>query len=180
MAPLRASGGSILGKMKEMGVEISVTAEAFPLAEVFTISRGSRTEAKVLTVEITEGGKASWHEVGALGVAGVPLPGIETGIAASALVLGLAVALAIRPPLWAAALVVAAFAVFHGHAHGAEMPAAASPLAYAAGFVVATGLLHLAGIALGELSRWRAGRALVRAGGGAIALAGLAFLTGAA
>lgn len=56
MAPLRASGGSILGKMKEMGVEISVTAEAFPLAEVFTISRGSRTEAKVLTVEITEGG----------------------------------------------------------------------------------------------------------------------------
>ncbi|MGR3783771.1 MAG: HupE/UreJ family protein [Albimonas sp.] len=117
---------------------------------------------------------------GALGVAGVPLPGIETGIAASALVLGLAVALAIRPPLWAAALVVAAFAVFHGHAHGAEMPAAASPLAYAAGFVVATGLLHLAGIALGELSRWRAGRALVRAGGGAIALAGLAFLTGAA
>ncbi|SFI67624.1 HupE/UreJ family protein [Albimonas pacifica] len=117
---------------------------------------------------------------GALGVAGVPLPGIETGIAASALALGLAVALAIRPPLWAAALVVAAFAVFHGHAHGAEMPGAASPLAYAAGFVLATGLLHLAGIGIGALSRWPAGRALVRAGGGAIALAGLAFLTGAA
>jgi urease accessory protein len=116
---------------------------------------------------------------GALGVAGVPLPGIETGIAASALVIGLAVALAARPPLWMAAVIVAAFAVFHGHAHGAEMPQAANPLAYAAGFVVATGLLHLAGIAFGLLAARPAGRIAVRAAGGVIALGGIGFLTGA-
>jgi urease accessory protein len=116
---------------------------------------------------------------GALGVAGVPLPGIETGIAASALVIGLAVALAARPPLWVAAVIVAAFAVFHGHAHGAEMPQAANPLAYAAGFVVATGLLHLAGIAFGLLAARPAGRIAVRAAGGVIALGGIGFLTGA-
>jgi urease accessory protein len=116
---------------------------------------------------------------GAAGVLGLPLPGIETGIAGSALVIGLAVALAVRPPLWIAALVVAAFAVFHGHAHGAEMPEAANPLAYAAGFVFATGLLHLAGIAFGLLTARPIGRVAVRAAGGVIALAGAGFLTGA-
>jgi urease accessory protein len=116
---------------------------------------------------------------GALGVAGVPLPGIETGIALSALVIGLAVALALRPPLWVAALIVAVFAIFHGHAHGTEMPGAANPLAYAAGFVIATGLLHLAGIAFGLLAVRPAGRIAVRTAGGVIALGGLGFLTGA-
>jgi urease accessory protein len=116
---------------------------------------------------------------GVLGVLGLPLPGVETGIAASALVIGLAVALAAKPPLWVAAAVVAAFAVFHGHAHGAEMPVAASPLAYGIGFVLATGLLHGAGIAFGLLAASPAGRVAVRAAGGVIALAGLGFLTGA-
>ena len=116
---------------------------------------------------------------GALGVAGVPLPGIETGIALSALVIGLAVALALRPPLWVAALIVAVFAIFHGHAHGTEMPGAANPLAYAAGFVIATGLLHLAGIAFGLLAVRPACRIAVRTAGGVIALGGLGFLTGA-
>jgi len=116
---------------------------------------------------------------GVIGVAGVPLPGIETGIAASALVIGLAVALAARPPLWVAAAIVALFAVFHGHAHGTEMPAAADPIAYAAGFVIATGLLHLAGIAFGLLAARPAGRIAVRAAGGVIALGGAAFLAGA-
>lgn len=116
---------------------------------------------------------------GAFGVAGIPLPGIETGIAASALVIGLAVALAFRPPLWVAAVIVAVFAIFHGHAHGTEMPSAASPLAYAAGFVIATGLLHLAGIAFGLLASRPAGRIAVRAAGGLIAVGGLGFLTGA-
>lgn len=115
---------------------------------------------------------------GALGVAGVPIPGIEAGIAASALVIGLAVLLAWRPPLVLAAVVVAAFAIFHGHAHGTEMPMAASPLAYAAGFVIGTGLLHLAGIALGLLAGSAPGRVAVRGAGGLIALAGLGFLTG--
>jgi len=88
------------------------------------------------------------------------------------------VALAARPPLWAAAVIVGVFAVFHGHAHGTELPHAANPLAYSAGFVISTGLLHLSGIALGLAARWRAGRVAIRAGGGAIALAGVGFLTG--
>ena len=117
---------------------------------------------------------------GALGVAGVALPAVETGIAASALVIGAMVALAVRPPVWLAALIVGAFAIFHGHAHGTEMPGAASPFAYAVGFVIGTGLLHLCGVAFGLASRSPAGLAAVRAGGGVIALAGLAFLTGAA
>ncbi|MEZ5650938.1 MAG: HupE/UreJ family protein [Burkholderiaceae bacterium] len=116
---------------------------------------------------------------GALGVIGAPVPAVETGIAASAVVLGAMVALAARPPLWIAAVIVAAFAIFHGHAHGTELPEAASPLAFSIGFVVATGLLHLCGIAFGLIVRWPAGRVAVRAGGGMIALAGLGFLSGA-
>jgi urease accessory protein len=116
---------------------------------------------------------------GALGVIGVPLPAVETGIAASAIVIGVAVALAFRPPIWIAAVIVAFFAIFHGHAHGTEMPGALSPLAYAAGFVIGTGFLHLAGIALGLLTRSRPGMLAVRAMGGGIAVAGLGFLTGA-
>jgi len=113
---------------------------------------------------------------GALGVLGVPIPQVETGIAVSAIVLGLAVALALRPPLWVSAVVVGAFAIFHGHAHGAELPSAANPIAYSAGFVVSTGLLHLAGIAIGLLTGTYAGKIFVRAAGGAIALGGAWFL----
>ncbi len=115
---------------------------------------------------------------GAAGVLGLPLPMVEEGIAASALVLGLMVALAARPPLRVTALLVGFFALFHGHAHGTELPEAADAVAYAAGFVVATGLLHLTGIAFGLLVTSRAGRIAVRTVGAAIALAGLAFLTG--
>lgn len=115
---------------------------------------------------------------GALGVLGVPVPYVETGIALSAVVLGLAVAVALRAPLWVAAVIVGIFAVFHGHAHGTELPGAANPFAYALGFVVATGCLHVLGITFGLVTRWPAGRVLVRACGAAIALAGMAFLTG--
>ena len=115
---------------------------------------------------------------GALGVAGVPLPAVEIGIALSAVVLGAMVAFAARPPIWVAAVVVGAFAIFHGHAHGTELPGASSALPYSIGFVIATGLLHLGGIAFGLLVRWPAGRIAVRAGGGAIALAGVGFLSG--
>ena len=117
---------------------------------------------------------------GALGVLGVPLPAVEIGIAASAVALGGVVAGALRPPLWVAALLVALFAIFHGHAHGTELPQAANPLAYSLGFVVATGLLHLTGIALGLLTRWPAGRIAVRGMGAGIALLGVLFLTRAA
>ena len=117
---------------------------------------------------------------GVLGILGVPLPAVETGIAASAIVLGLMVALAARPPLWIAAVLVGAFAIFHGYAHGKELPDDANALAYAAGFVIATGVLHLTGIAFSMLARWPAGRLAVRGAGGAIALAGLAYLSGLA
>ncbi len=113
---------------------------------------------------------------GTLGILGVPLPGVEIGIAVSAAVLGMMVALAARPPLWVAAVIVGAFAIFHGHAHGAELPPGADALAYSAGFVITTGLLHLAGIAFGLLARWRVGRLAVRTAGGVIAIAGLMFL----
>lgn len=115
---------------------------------------------------------------GALGIAGVPLPGVETGIALSGIVLGLMVMFAVRAQLWVAGAMVAIFAVFHGHAHGAELPTSANPLAYAAGFVIATGLLHLAGIAVGQLYAMPRGQYLVRAAGAAIAVVGAAFLTG--
>lgn len=116
---------------------------------------------------------------GIIGILGVPLPGVEIGIALSAIVLGLMVALAARPPLWTAAVLVGAFAIFHGYAHGGELPPGADAVTYFVGFVVATGLLHLTGIAFGLLARWPAGRFAVRAAGGAIALAGVAFLNGA-
>jgi urease accessory protein len=113
---------------------------------------------------------------GALGVLGVPVPAIETGIALSGVVLGSMVLFRMRPPLWIAASIVGIFAIFHGHAHGTELPQSASPLTYSAGFVISTGLLHLSGIALGGLTKWSWGLVLVRACGAAIACIGVAFL----
>ena len=88
------------------------------------------------------------------------------------------VALAARPPLWIAAVLVGAFAIFHGFAHGHELPDGANAVAFSAGFVIATGLLHVSGIAFGQLARWPVGRIAVRAAGGVIALVGLAYLGG--
>lgn len=115
---------------------------------------------------------------GAAGVLGMPLPAVETGIALSGVMLGLLVAFATKPPLWAAAIVVGFFGLFHGHAHGTELPNSANAIAYSIGFVVSTGLLHLCGIAIGLLVRWPWGRIVVRAGGGVIAGVGFAFLFG--
>ncbi|MCG3134871.1 MAG: hypothetical protein HMLKMBBP_02279 [Planctomycetes bacterium] len=114
---------------------------------------------------------------GALGMAGVRLPGVEAGIAASVVVLGLLVACAARWPASASALLVAAFALLHGHAHGTELPAAASGSAYAAGFVLATALLHAAGLSIGHLAASRGRPHLLRTAGAGIAVAGavLAF-----
>jgi urease accessory protein len=113
---------------------------------------------------------------GMLGLMGVALPGIEVGIALSALVLGLLVGAAARPNLGVAAVVVGFFAIFHGHAHGAELPAGGDALLYSIGFVIATGCLHAAGIGIGLIQRWPAGRATLRLAGGAVALAGVCFL----
>jgi len=114
---------------------------------------------------------------GVLGILGLGLPGVEVGIAVSAIALGLMVALAARPPIFVAALLVGAFAVFHGHAHGAELPPGSDAVAYSAGFVIATGLLHLTGISFGLLARWPAGRIAVRLAGIVIAVVGAAFLS---
>jgi urease accessory protein len=81
-----------------------------------------------------------------------------------------------KPSLTIAAALVAFFAVFHGHAHGTEMPAGQSGLAYSIGFVVATGCLHATGIAVGLVHKWPAGRTALRAAGVAVAIAGLGFL----
>lgn len=113
---------------------------------------------------------------GLLALLGVPFPGVEIGIAVSGLVLGLLVLLELRPPLGAAALVVASFALFHGYAHGAELPPGGNALLYSLAFVVATGLLHLLGILLGEIRRWPGGRLGVRAAGAGVALVGFWFL----
>ncbi|MCP5360147.1 MAG: HupE/UreJ family protein [Steroidobacteraceae bacterium] len=115
---------------------------------------------------------------GILGVAELPLPYVETGIALSVLALGLAIALAWRAPRGLALALVGAFAVFHGYAHGAELPAAAQPAAYAAGFVIVTGLLHLAGIGIGYLAGSRRGTVALRTVGAGIAVAGVWILLG--
>jgi urease accessory protein len=113
---------------------------------------------------------------GLLALLGVPIPAVEVGIAVSGLAMGLMVLSELRPPLWLAALIVSAFAVFHGHAHGAELPAGSNALLYSLAFVIATGLLHLLGILLGETRRWPGGRRFVQGAGGVVALIGLVFL----
>lgn len=110
---------------------------------------------------------------GALGMARVPVPMVEAGILASVLVLGLLIAAAARLPLLGAMALVGLFAIFHGYAHGAEMPAAASGFSYGAGFVLATAALHACGIGLGLLARKYTSAPALRFAGAAIALAGL-------
>lgn len=118
---------------------------------------------------------------GGFGIAGVPLPFVEVGIALSIVVLGLAVAIRFEWPVAAAMALVGVFALFHGHAHGTEMPIDASGAFYALGFVTATGLLHLAGVGIG-IGIGKAGerysQRITQAGGAALACAGLLVLGG--
>jgi urease accessory protein len=113
---------------------------------------------------------------GFLALIGIPVPGVEIGVALSALLLGLMVALEAKPNLAAAAVLVGAFAIFHGHAHGAELPAGQSGLTYSIGFVVATGCLHAVGIVIGVAHKWTTGRVALRLAGATVALAGAAFV----
>jgi len=117
---------------------------------------------------------------GMLALLGVRLPAIEIGIALSAVALGLAVLREAKPRPWIAAALVGGFAIFHGHAHGTELPDGANGLLYSIGFVVATGSLHACGIALGLAHRWPMGQAALRAAGGVVAAAGCVFLYRAA
>jgi urease accessory protein len=113
------------------------------------------------------------------GLEGLPLPFDEAGIAASLVLLGVLLALAVRLPLVAGAALVGLFAIVHGHAHGTEMPLTASPVLYGLGFMTATALLHAGGIALGVLARSGRGQGILRAASAGIAAYGL-FLMQAA
>lgn len=145
----------------------------------------------VLAVQL--GGRAIWMVPaafvsvmmagGALGAAAVNIPFVETGIALSVIVLGAMVAFDVKASAAAAAAIAGLFALFHGHAHGAEMPATASGLIYGAGFVLATVALHAIGVSLGfglhRLAETKA-RFLTRSAGGVAALLGVLVLAGAA
>ncbi len=133
------------------------------------------------------GGRAVWllpiafpvaMALGAVvGASGVELPEVEIGIALSVLALGALVAFAVRLPALGGAALVAVFAVLHGHAHGAEVPAAADPIGYGAAFILATVILHLIGIGLGLSFKSPRAERFVRAGGAAIALAGVSLIS---
>jgi urease accessory protein len=112
---------------------------------------------------------------GALGMTGVPLPMVEPGILASVIVLGLLILAAARLPVVLGGAVVAAFALLHGHAHGAELPADAAAVTYAAGFALATALLHALGLAIAYLAGAEGGKLLVRGAGALVALGGVAL-----
>lgn len=113
---------------------------------------------------------------GVIGILGLPLPGIEIGIALSIIVLGLAIAAAWKPAEWVALAIISVFALYHGYAHGAELPMAADPADYAIGFVLATGFIHVIGVGVGlVLEPIRQGR-VSRGLGLAIAVVGCGFL----
>ncbi len=119
------------------------------------------------------GGVLGWQDVG--------LTSIELGIAFSVLILGIAIAADRKMPILVAMGAVAIFAVFHGYAHGAEMPTIANPVRYALGFMTGTTLLHIAGVLVGDISQHYArGKVLLRVAGAAIAGAGTWFLVGLA
>lgn len=111
-----------------------------------------------------------------LGFLGIPLPGIEIGIAVSAILLGGMVLGEVQPKPVIAAVLVGFFAIFHGHAHGTELPAGQSGMLYSMGFVIATGCLHGIGIAVGLIHRWPAGKLAIRGAGALIASMGFVFL----
>jgi len=115
---------------------------------------------------------------GAIGMAGIAAPVVEVGIGVSVVVLGLAIAFQLRPPTFVAMAAVGFFALFHGYAHGAELPDGITGLWFALGFLLATSLLHSTGVGLGLLLQGEASsRRLVQAGGGAMALVGAAVLS---
>ena len=113
---------------------------------------------------------------GFLGLVGLHLPFSEIAIALSGVCLGAAVALEWRPPLPVAGALVGLFGLFHGYAHGAELPPGQNALLYSFGFVLATGLLHATGIAIGLIHSWPRGRLALRGAGAAILVGGGYFL----
>ena len=111
-----------------------------------------------------------------LAILNMPQPPIELGIALSVLALGAAIACAYRAPIWLAGSLTGMFGLFHGFAHGSEIPSLADPVAFSTGFVFATGLLHVTGIGLGLASHLKGGTLAIRGGGAIISLCGMYFL----
>jgi len=103
----------------------------------------------------------------------VSIPFVERGIIASVLILGILVTASVRLPIVMSVLIVGTFAFFHGHAHGAEMPHSISGMMYGIGFLAATTLLHLSGVAIGLIARHSTSTWLLRYAGAAIVLCGL-------
>jgi urease accessory protein len=116
---------------------------------------------------------------GMLGLMGIPLPGVEIGIAVSGVVLGALILGEAKMPLIGALLVVAFFAVFHGHAHGTELSPGQNAMLYSLGFVICTGILHAVGIGTGLVHKWNLGRLALRGAGSVVMIGGLFFLWGA-
>jgi urease accessory protein len=115
---------------------------------------------------------------GAVAIAGLSIPAVEPGILASVVVLGLLVLVAAQLPVLFGAGLIALFALLHGHAHGAELPAQATAGSYAAGFALATALLHGFGLGVAYLAGNGRGRLLVRGAGAMVAIAGVALTLG--
>jgi urease accessory protein len=113
---------------------------------------------------------------GFLGLIGVPLPGTEIGIALSGILLGAVVLLEWRPRLYWAAALVGIFGLYHGHAHGAELPPGQDALLYSLGFILATGFLHATGITIGLIHRWRWGENMLRVTGAGVCACGIYFM----
>lgn len=141
----------------------------------------------ILSVQI--GGKAIWTVPAAFlvfmllggiwGIYNMPFPAVETGIAASVAVLGLAIALARKLPVLLAMTFVGIFGLFHGYAHGMEMPLVAEPVLYATGFIIATAGLHISGVLIGFVSHSiPRGDVVLRVLGAVIAAIGFYFLFG--
>lgn len=113
---------------------------------------------------------------GVMGMAQLPFPPVEDGIAISVIVLGAAILLRWNAPVWLAAVIVGIFGLFHGYAHGLELPSMANPVSFSLGFVLATGMLHVLGIVIGLLRDRPGGEKVLRAIGAAIAAVGVWFL----
>jgi urease accessory protein len=116
---------------------------------------------------------------GMLGLMGIPLPGVEIGIAVSGVMFGALILGEAKMPLIGALLVVAFFAVFHGHAHGTELSPGQNAMLYSLGFVICTGVLHAGGIGMGLVHKWNIGRLALRGAGTVVMIGGLYFLWGA-
>jgi urease accessory protein len=113
---------------------------------------------------------------GMLGLIGVPVPGVEIGIAASGVVLGVMVLGEVKVPLMASIILVGIFAIFHGHAHGTELSEGQNAMLYSLGFVISTGTLHAIGIGIGTVHKWKAGQVALRGAGALVMIGGLIFL----